>query len=143
MRQSFAQIARKLPKDQIPNWCRKFFRASPEELDEIISNVLHWVDQHGNNRWLLIFDNVDRDHSLEADDPQSFVVEDFFPEVNHGSSLITSRLRQLRQHGQDRQLGRMSNLQGVKVLQCRIGRSLEGNENSLMTLFQCAKHYRH
>jgi len=90
VRQSIAQIARKLPKDQIPNWCRKFFRASPEELDEIISNVLHWVDQHGNNRWLLIFDNVDRDHSLEADDPQSFAVEVFFPEVNHGSSSLTA-----------------------------------------------------
>ena len=128
VRQSVAQIARQLPENQIPDSCRKF-SPSPEELDEIIRNVLTWFNQHDNRRWLLIFDNVDRDTSPEINDSQSYDLEDFFPEFDHGSILITTRLRQLRQHGQDRQLGRMSDLEGAEVLRCRIGRSVEGNEN--------------
>ena len=128
VRQSLAQIARQLPPDQIPDSCRKVSKTSREELDEIIHNILIWFNQHENNQWLLIFDNVDRDNSPEVNDPQSYDVEDFFPEADHGSILITSRLRQLRQHGQDRQLGRMSDLQGAEVLRCRIGQSVEGNE---------------
>ena len=141
VRQSLAQIARQLPPDQIPDSCRKFSKTSPEELDEIISNILIWFSQHENNQWLLIFDNVDRDNSPEVNDPQSYDVEDFFPEADHGSILITSRLRQLRQHGQDRQLGRMSDLQGAEVLRCRIGRSVEGNEIQATVLIQFTKHY--
>ena len=91
--QSLAQIARQLPPDQIPDSCIKFSKTSPEELDEIISNILIWFSRHENNQWLLIFDNVDR--SLEVNDPQSYDVKDFFPEADHGSILITSRLRQL------------------------------------------------
>jgi ATP/maltotriose-dependent transcriptional regulator MalT len=102
VRQSLAQIGRKLLKDQVSDLCRRFFKTFPEELDEIIRNILIWFDQLENNRWLLIFDNVDRDNSPEADDSQSYDVEEFFSEVNHGSILITSRLRQLRQHRQDR-----------------------------------------
>ena len=139
VRQSLAQIGRKLPKDQVPDLCTRSFKTSPEELDEIIKNILNWFDQPENNRWLLIFDNIDRDNSREADDPQSYDVDEFSPEANHGSILITSRLRQLRQHGYDRQLGRMSNLQGAEVLRYRIGRSIEGNENQATVLVEFIK----
>ena len=139
VRQSIAQIGRKLPKDQVPDFCRRFSKTSPEELTEIINNILIWFDQPENNRWLLIFDYVNRDNSLEADDPQSYDVKEFFPEANHGSILITSRLRQLRQYGHDRQLGRMSDLQGAEVLRYGIGRSIEGNENQATVLGQFTK----
>ena len=139
VRQSIAQIGRKLPKDKVPDFCRSFSKSSPEELTEIINNILFWFNQPENNRWLLIFDNVDRDNSLEADDPQSYDVKEFFPEANHGSILITSRLRQLRQYGHDRQLGRMSDLQGAEVLRYRIGRSIEGNEKQATVLVQFTK----
>ena len=85
VRQSFAQIARQLPKDQIPDSYRKLSKPSPEEFDEIISNVLIWFNGPDNNRWLLVFDNVDRDNSPEVNDPQSYAVEEIFPEVDHGS----------------------------------------------------------
>lgn len=78
VRQSLAQIARQLPKDQIPDSYRKLSRTSPEELDEIISNILIWFEGPQNNRWLLIFDNVDRENPPEVNDPQSYDVEDFF-----------------------------------------------------------------
>lgn len=139
LRQSLAQIDRKLLKDQISNLCRRFFKTSSEELDEIISNILIWFDKLENNRWLLIFDNVDRDNSPEADDPQSYDVKKFFSEVNHDSILITSRLRQLRQHEQNRQFERMSDLQEAEVLRCRIERSIEDNETQATVLVRFTK----
>ena len=130
-----------MPKNQIPDSCKKFSKTFSEELDEIIDNILIWFNHHENNRWLLIFNNVDRDSLPEMDDSQSYDVEEFFSEANHGSILITSRLRQLRQHGQDRQLGRMNDLQGAEVLRCRIGRSIEGNEKQAMVFIQSTNHY--
>ncbi|MCJ1468429.1 hypothetical protein MMC07_007057 [Pseudocyphellaria aurata] len=147
VRQSFAQIARQLPEDQIPVSFRKLSKTPNEELDEIISNIQIWFNKLENNRWLLIFDNVDRDNSPEVNDSQSYDVEDFFPEVDHGSILITSRLRQLRQLGQDRQLGSMSYSEGVEALKCRIGRPIEGmkktkqqsQSNSPLNMIQALK----
>ena len=75
VRQSLAQSGRELLRDQISDSCRRFFKTFSEELDEIINNILIWFDQFENNRWLLIFDNVDRDNSPEVDDPKSFDVE--------------------------------------------------------------------
>ena len=135
VRQDFAQIARELPLDQIPESCRNFkSRTSPEKLEEITKHVLEWFNQPENNRWLLIFDNVDRDHSLKMNDSQSYDVNDYFPKAKHGSILIVSRSRQLRKYGQDQQLGRMSDLQAAELLRSKIGRLIEGNENSVDNL---------
>lgn len=68
-------------------------------------------------------------------------MKDFFSEINHGFILITSRLRQLRQYEQDRQLEKMSDLQKTKLLRCRIERSIENNENQTTVLIQFNKHY--
>lgn len=131
VRQNFAQIAWEVPIGQIPESCRSFkSKISSEKLDEIVKYVLEWYNQPENNRWLLIFDNVDWDHSLKIDDARSYDVKDYFPEANHGSILIISRLRQLREYGQDQQLGGMSDLQAAELLRSKIGRSVEGNEKS-------------
>lgn len=94
MRQTLCSDCSKIAEDQISNWCRKFFRASLEELNKIIGNMFFIRSvSHGNSRWLLLFDSVDRDHFLDTDNPQSFATEDFFPEVNHGSILDNEPLR--------------------------------------------------
>lgn len=127
VRQSIADIGRRIPEGQVPAECRKGFASSTEELDMIVSNVLGWFARPENKRWLLIFDNVDRDYSPEVDDPLSFDVADFFPETDQGSILVTTRLQQLKQLGTDRKLEKMSDQQGTEVLQSRIGRPLEGD----------------
>ncbi|KAI9889394.1 MAG: hypothetical protein M1814_005330 [Vezdaea aestivalis] len=128
IRQSFVEVAQKLPRGQIPDSYRKLSQGFTEKVDEIISCVLAWFSQDKNNQWLLIYDNVDRDNSPEANDPMSFNIEEFFPKADHGSILITSRLRKLGQYGDDRNIGRMSESQGVGILNSRIGRSIEGLE---------------
>jgi hypothetical protein len=64
----------------------------PNMLDTlIISEVLDWFCLDGNTRWLLIFDNVDRQPS----DPKGVDIAAFFPPCNRGSILITTRLNPL------------------------------------------------
>lgn len=64
----------------------------PKMLDTcMISEVLDWFCLDGNTRWLLIFDNVDRQPS----DPDGIDITAFFPPVNRGSILITTRLNPL------------------------------------------------
>ncbi|KAI9888243.1 MAG: hypothetical protein M1814_000933 [Vezdaea aestivalis] len=128
MRQSFVLAARKLPKGQIPDSYRNLSKASPQEVNEVVNSVLTWFSQDGNNRWLLVYDNVDRDNSPEADDPLSFDLEEFFPEADHGSILVTTRLRNLGQHGIERNIGRMTETQGLGILKSRIDRPVEGLE---------------
>ncbi|KAI9810451.1 MAG: hypothetical protein M1827_006227 [Pycnora praestabilis] len=132
VRQSLAEIARRLPEGQISEFSRTFTKASSEDLDIIINEVQNWFSRPANNRWLLIFDNVDRDHSPELPskvcDLQAFDVEDYFPGGDHGSILVTSRLRRLRQYGDSLELTSMNEHQGKAVLETRIGRSLEGLE---------------
>lgn len=57
--------------------------------------VLEWFCLDGNARWLLIFDNVDRQPS----DPEGIDVASFFPPVNRGSIIITTRLNPLEVAG--------------------------------------------
>ncbi|KAI9893041.1 MAG: hypothetical protein M1814_000925 [Vezdaea aestivalis] len=128
IRQSFIEVARKLPHGGVPDFCRQFSGGSKEELDKVVNHVLTWFNQDENNRWLLVLDNVDRDSSPEANDPQSFDIDEFLPEADHGSVLITSRLQILGQYGNNRKIGRMSMSQGLGILHSKIGRSLEGLE---------------
>ena len=136
VRQSFARIGQQLPKDQIPDSCRKFFKTSLEELDEIINNILIWFNQHANNRWFLIFDNVDHDNNPEVNDLQSDDVGDFFfrsqlwlyfnhKPITTGLTIWTGS-----------EFGRINDLQETELLQCRIRRSTEGNENQATVLIQ-------
>lgn len=91
-----------------------------------IGYVLQWFNKPTNTQWLLIFDNVDRDPALELNNPLAFNVKDYFPSADHGSILITSRLRQLGQYRTDMKLTRMNEKQGKDVLEQRMGGRLEG-----------------
>ncbi|KAI9891753.1 MAG: hypothetical protein M1814_002503 [Vezdaea aestivalis] len=126
--QSLVDLAQELPHDQIPDFCKDTTSRSPEIDKQVIRHVLRWFSQPENSKWLLIYDNVNRDNSPEMNDPQSYAVEDFFPGTDHGAILITSRLRAMQEHGNDLSIGNMSEHQGVKLLEDRIGRSLDGLE---------------
>ncbi|KAK3302619.1 uncharacterized protein B0T15DRAFT_543446 [Chaetomium strumarium] len=57
----------------------------------MIHEVLDWFCLEGNTRWLLIFDNADKQPS----DPEGVDITRFFPPCNAGSILITTRLNPL------------------------------------------------
>lgn len=126
VRQSIAGIAHRLPEGQIPDSIGQVSKLSTQELEIAVRNVLQWFSKPVNNRWLLIFDNVDREHGPHLNDPLAFDVNDYFPDADHGSILITSRLRQLGQYGTDQKLPRMDEQQGKDILERRMGKRVEG-----------------
>lgn len=117
VRQSIAQIAYQIPAGQIPDSSRQVSNMSVEELDIVIRDVLQWFSSPSNHRWLIIFDNVDRGLDPELNDHLAFAVTDYLPDADHGSILITSRLRKLAEYGTHLKLSRMNEQQGKDVLE--------------------------
>ncbi|KAK6357583.1 hypothetical protein TWF718_001891 [Orbilia javanica] len=60
--------------------------SSQESIGEIQAAFLHWLGLSGNDSWLLIVDN--------ADDLESFTIDEYFPRHGGGAVLITSRRRE-------------------------------------------------
>ena len=48
-----------------------------------IVHTKRWLSDRRNTRWLLIFDN--------HDDPESYRIEQYYPDVLHGSIIVTTR----------------------------------------------------
>jgi hypothetical protein len=62
--------------------------AQPLDSEGVARQVLEWFSLNGNDRWLLIFDNVDR----APDDERGVDIMAYFPPRDQGSILVTSRL---------------------------------------------------
>ena len=92
----------------------------------VIDEVLSWFSIPENNRWLLVIDNVDRAYPLTDQDPDAFDMEKYFPDADHGSVLITSRLAELTQLGSSHKLEGMNEDQGKSLIELRAGKVLEG-----------------
>ena len=73
-------------------------------IEAAVAAVLRWLALRGNHRWLMIFDNVDRNVRSGQEDPQAFEVKSFLPPADHGSVLITTRLPSLRGMGQSTEI---------------------------------------
>ena len=125
IRLSIAGIASRLPATQISEGARNS-KLAADELDAVINEVLRWFSLPKNNRWLMVIDNVDRAYSSAGHDPEAFDVEGLFPDADHGSILITSRLKELEQLGSSHKLDSMNTAQGIRLLEYRMGRVPEG-----------------
>jgi hypothetical protein len=129
--QSLAAIVRRLPHEQISETSRHFSRGSGADLEAAIKDVLTWLNLPTNDKWLLVFDNVDRDDSAELQDPDAFNPETYFPSTDQGSILITTRLSRLEQLGNSWRLSGMSEDQGRNLLELRAGTSFSGKAETL------------
>lgn len=98
MKQSLAAFASRIPAGQIPETSRLYFKHQGG-IDTVVQDVLSWLSMSKNKDWLMIIDNVDRDDRRRDEDEEAFSVEEYLPEANHGSVLITTRLLHLRQLG--------------------------------------------
>ena len=125
IRQSIAGITSRLPVIQISEAARNFKRAAGE-LDAVIDEVLRWFGLPTNNQWLMVIDNVDRAYSSVSHNPDAFNVEGLFPDADHGSILITSRLKELEQLGSSHRVDSMNEAQGIRLLEYRMRRVPEG-----------------
>jgi hypothetical protein len=92
--------------------------------DQLRIEVLNWLSELENFRWLLILDN--------HDDPDGYKIQEYFPFVAHGSIIITTRLP-------DRLTGKKIKVRSMKkeedslrILATRSGREdTESGDNTL------------
>ncbi|KAF2395500.1 hypothetical protein EJ06DRAFT_455693, partial [Trichodelitschia bisporula] len=114
LRQSIARCATRIPKGQISEDSRQYALSASGNVEAVVSEVLGWLAQSDNTSWLLVFDNVDREFpSLDA---HAYDIRKYFPDADHGSVLITTRLMRLQQLGESQQLGRVDRAQAQAIL---------------------------
>jgi hypothetical protein len=92
LRRSIASSASRILEGQISEASRTYASDSRVDVDEVVRDVLTWLARPDNNAWLLIFDNVDREHRVQGGDPQAYDVKRYLPGADHGSVIVTTRL---------------------------------------------------
>lgn len=98
LKQSLVNCARRLPQDQIPERSRGVsFNDNVKEVETVVEDVLDWFARDDNTEWLLIFDNVDKNHL--TNEKGSYDVGKYLPS-DHGSVIVTTRLESLDQLGE-------------------------------------------
>ncbi len=127
---SIADLAQRLPQHQIPERAKSLSKVTAGDFDAIAKDVLKWFSQPSNNKWLLIFDNVDREYSAQDEDSEAFDIKEYLPEADQGSILITSRLAGMwRLAGNDIKLEPFDALQGELLLYNIVQETLAGRLN--------------
>jgi hypothetical protein len=96
LKQSFTSMVQSLPGDELTADGERMINSSTvaTDVDLAVRECVRWLSLPSNQRWLLIIDNVDRDHR-DPHDLQAYDVKEYFPHADHGSILITSRLHSL------------------------------------------------
>jgi hypothetical protein len=113
LQRSFIDVVTRLPVAEVPlNLIQAANQASPDQR-LIVRGVLDWLSLPSNRKWLLVVDNIDRDHTAKVKDPLAYDVKQYIPTADHGSVLVTSRIstlvapqNSLRLTGVDRDQGR-------------------------------------
>ncbi len=95
LKRSFAAYARRLPK----GFLRQELLDGPQD-EEALSTILRetksWLGLPGNDRWLLIYDNVDNPKIPDNKEQDAYDIRLYFPEAHQGSILVTTRWKTLR-----------------------------------------------
>jgi hypothetical protein len=115
LKRSIASHASRIPQDQIAETSRMYAADSGADVDVVVKDVMAWLARPDNTAWLLIFDNVDREHKAQGGDPDAYDVKRYLSGADHGSVLVTTRLARLEQLGESQQLGKVSKEQGQAI----------------------------
>ncbi|KAL4759686.1 uncharacterized protein BDW70DRAFT_161387 [Aspergillus foveolatus] len=87
-----------------------------EEAEQRAGQVLQWLSAPGNNRWLIIFDNVDQYAPLPDSSICGYDICEFFPKVDHGSIIITSRAQGVVEVGKPFPIGKLIQKDATRLL---------------------------
>ncbi|KAH6644827.1 hypothetical protein C7974DRAFT_384363 [Boeremia exigua] len=133
LKQSFAAFTSRIPEGQIPETSRLSAATQGSDIDMVVRDVLAWLSVPENSDWLLIIDNVDRDHR-RCEDLEAYDVQDYLPEADHGSVLITTRLPQLGQLGEGWEVRTVDKEQAQAIFKTWYGRSVPREGDELLEL---------
>ena len=125
LKQSFVSMAQRLPRGELTADGEQMRSQATVEAEVAVRECQQWLSIPTNSRWLLIIDNVDRDH-LDKDDAQAYNVKAYFPDADHGSILITSRLARLQRLGQGVKVVTVAAEQARTILENNADRVVEG-----------------
>ena len=117
LKQSFASCAARIPQGQISEMSSKDPTGGSSGLEPLVEVMRKWLSQKDNDRWLLIFDNIDQDYSRRDLDPKSYNIKRYFPTADHGSILITTRLAKLQRLGKSHQVSGVSKKEAEAIIQ--------------------------
>jgi hypothetical protein len=81
---------------------------SGTDINAVVRDIMVWLAQPDNAAWLLIFDNVDREHKAQSEDADAYVVRRYYSGGGHESILITTQRARPEQLGKTQQLGRVN-----------------------------------
>jgi hypothetical protein len=125
LKQSFVSMAQRLPRGELTADGAWQLSDAAVEADVAVRECQRWLSIPSNAHWLLLIDNVDRDHR-DRDDAQAYNVQTYFPHADHGSILITSRLASLQRLGSGVRVGTVEAEQARAILESSAGRVIEG-----------------
>ncbi|KAF1829960.1 hypothetical protein BDW02DRAFT_124922 [Decorospora gaudefroyi] len=120
LNQSFVDMAQRLPRGELTADGVQMLSQATVEADVAVRECQQWLSMSSNSHWLLIIDNVDRDHR-DQDDSQAYNVKEYFPHADHGSILITSRLATLQRFGSGVKVGTVAVEQALAILENNAG----------------------
>ncbi|GMG38728.1 unnamed protein product [Aspergillus oryzae] len=96
-----------------------------EEAEQRANQVLLWLAKPDNTRWLVVFDNIDQYSPVQGYDGSKYDLYEFFPNADHGSIIITSRLRELTELGKSFPVQKLSHEDTTRLLLQSCGLSIE------------------
>lgn len=96
-----------------------------EEAEQIANQALQWLAKPDNTRWLIIFDNIDQYSLVHGHNDTKYDLYKFFPNADHGSIIITSRLRELTELGKSFPVQKLSHEDATRLLLQSSGFSIE------------------
>ncbi|KAJ6172447.1 hypothetical protein N7470_001514 [Penicillium chermesinum] len=101
--------------------------ANEEEAEQRARQVLLWLADPENTRWLIIFDNTDQYSPVQGHNDSKYDVYEFLPKADHGSIIITSRLQEITELGKPFPVQRLSHEDATRLLLNCSGFSLKDN----------------
>jgi hypothetical protein len=132
LKRSFVDMAQRLLRNELTaDGVQKLSQATVEA-EAAVRECQQWLCVPSNSHWLLIIDNVDRDHQ-DRDDLQAYNVKKYFPDADHGSILITSRLSSLQRLDSGVKVGTVAAEQARAILENNAGRVVKGMRRALFT----------
>lgn len=115
----------KLPSEEQKN-------SAPKDSNEMARRVIKWLERDENRKWLLIYDNLDRkcDSGGQENDSESYDLDAWLPARDHGTALITSRLREHVYRGDGQEIVAVEEEKGLQILARNIGVELAAEGKS-------------
>ncbi|KAL9126930.1 MAG: hypothetical protein Q9217_004106 [Psora testacea] len=100
----------------------------PQDIENSAQAVMKWLTLEDNDKWLIIFDNVDQAYGEHTSILQDYDISSFLPPADQGYVLIITRSSSLCDLGTSTRLGNMAPDQALELLCGRSGisRSTEG-----------------